>query len=358
MSASHNLPPDCNLVYQDAIVSDKLVRLLEEVVVTSDPDERGNYPDPCQQFSEFEPGINGQPERLAIGVEDENERLIAYAAATIQEDGRHATVDSFVVRKLDRQRGIAKAMADVGLKLLSASGVATVSFQPFGEIDKVVPHLVTQKGFVYDHDDQEFTSKLDAPHWLDEFLFDADLPLEPSSPDKAREDADLKEPIDPEQVNEFIDTLERLTQSCLAVIKAREPSLKIDAISTYFGFEKAGLDFSVILNASESDYSGWSITEDGDTLIPTAAGQVISKEREYSVLQYQDKRDAAVASFGQELEILGPDGKMRPYLDKTQEASASAQAVFSKGHFQYIMPTLRRLTPEHLVRFESFKPIG
>ena len=102
---TYELPQKYSLVDLENIPAEDWLRILDEVVATVDPNDVEPYP---YLVTEVASSLNSgptEPDRMGLGVLDDEGRLVAFTSATIDEDDRHATVDTLVVLRSDRGPG-------------------------------------------------------------------------------------------------------------------------------------------------------------------------------------------------------------------------------------------------------------
>jgi hypothetical protein len=338
---SDTLPAGYEFVNEIAIETDELLDLFEDGI-------RGNEPldDNLPVRTRHEPfqdstAEKGDIARMALGIRSDTGKMVAYAAATIDERDGHATVDYMIVNPAETDEGLGKALADEGLNMLDKSGVKTVSFELFGQAGKLVPYLTGTQGFAYDPLNQEYISNRALVRWNDE----------PTKPETALvipamvEDEALLRSVTPDEMASFKQAVSQLIRATTAYARNNKILTLFD---DNYEFRLAGRTI-VVGKTISPNYGIWGVTErDSAELVASPSGVVMVTERNYEVQQYLADAQPNRAEYLELQEFRDTEGAMRPFVPPELRENGPGPD-FTRARYQRVMSMLHRLNPEHLV---------
>jgi hypothetical protein len=338
---SEHLPSGYSFISDIEVGTEELWDLFEEVARGVEPLEDiaiiDNLPDSGVDFTASEEDIS----RSALGIRDDDGKLVGYVAATIDSRDMHATADCIVVHPNESDAGIGTTLANEELRLLTNQGIRSVSFQNFGQIGKLLPHLIQRQDFSYDGLNEEYSSKRFALHLA---RGAGAAPSEGPLAEVAEEDT-LAPAIDTAEMIAFKNQVGELLKAC--VVSANDGSHW--PFNDSFLFELGGRSLS-ITQMRTPEYSLWTVVEQGAAeLVASPHGIIMATEREYSVGQYAEHDEPTNPQYEELQEIRGIDGAMRPFVDPELPRGTGQPLQFNQARFNRVMATLRRLGPEHWV---------
>lgn len=314
------LPEGCEFVDEGCIDNSSYERLFDDVVRHSEvgkfrPEAYVDEPD------------TDDTQRFELGVieKEESDRLIAYASATMR-DG-HATIDMFVVRPLDRERGIGMAMAAKGVELLEKVGAKAISFVvEHDSIDLMVPGLVNLHGFTYDEREGEYIRRTEDDNTL---FVPLDFALMPSDRESA---SDNQEPIDRSQRIAF---KKRVSGLLSAAIEHSGPGEVPEGFSFKDGVNIYHLEESV----ATSGKIEWIVRPSGDEqATATPEGMRMVTGQTYKVIEPPDEDEPTESRYSECRNDLTDSDELEHYYEE----------IFTEKRFETIMRQLSRLTVANL----------
>jgi|GEM_PF-4123156 hypothetical protein len=339
---SEQLPDGYSFITDIEVGTEELWDLFEDVAHGVEPVAGiaiiDDQPDIGVDFTADEEDIS----RTALGIRDDNGKLVGYVAATIDSRDMHATADCIVVHPDESDAGIGTTLADEGLRFLATQGIRSVSFQNFGQISKLLPHLIQRQNFSYDGLNEEYSSEHFALH-----LARGAAEAAPSDAPLAEvvEEATLQPAISPTEMIAFKNQIGELLKACVA--SANDGSHW--PFNDGFLFELAGRQLT-ITQMRTSEYSEWSVVEEGAAeLVASPHGVIMATEREYTVGQYAERDEPTNPQYKEVQEIRGIDGAMCPFVAPELRQGTGQSLEFNQARFNRVMATLRRLSPEHWV---------
>ncbi|MFI5271150.1 MAG: GNAT family N-acetyltransferase, partial [Candidatus Saccharimonadales bacterium] len=153
------LPAGYEFISELEVGTEELWQLLDDVVASNDPLISGVIQSGAETMFIDITADEEDITQTALGMRNDRGDLIGYASATIDSRDKHGVIDCLVIHPANHGEGLGRALTDEGLSFLARQGVKSVSFQPFGQVQLILPYIMGNYGFSYNELDHEYITR-------------------------------------------------------------------------------------------------------------------------------------------------------------------------------------------------------